>query len=187
MNKAAGQMAAAGKYMEEREPGLIPFRIFRSDHTPDPHESFQPMLHMNTLAQMLYEAFSRKEGESRGLLTGVILFREGVVEGLPGPGVYVPDFRQDAFRLTDRIDVRRIRHHLGPTGLKTPLAVGYFLKGTYPEEETGRLRKMSMDLAHGLSSVLSLHGNLTDYPETAGPDHPDLPLLSIQWIAEAED
>ncbi|KZE37485.1 hypothetical protein AV656_13050 [Bhargavaea cecembensis] len=181
MNKAAGQLP------EKRELRLVPFRIFRSDRTPAAHESNEPMLHVNTLAQMLYEAFRRKEEAARELTPGVILFREGVVEGLPGPGVYVPDFRKDAFRLTDRIDIRQIRHQLGPSGLKTPLAVGYFQNGIHPDQETDRLRGMSLELAHGLSSVLSLHGNLTDYPETAGPDHPDLPLLSIQWIAEAGD
>lgn len=187
MNMAAGQPESAGQYQEKRELRLVPFRIFRSDRSPAAQDSNEPMLHVNTLAQMLYEAFHRKEEAVRELIPGVILFREGVVEGLPGPGVYVPDFRQDAFRLTDRMDVRSIRHQLGATGLKTPLAVGYFLKGADRGEETPRLRRMSLELAHGLSSVLSLHGNLTDYPETAGPDHPDLPLLSIQWIAEAGD
>ncbi|WP_424237456.1 hypothetical protein [Bhargavaea ginsengi] len=186
MNKAAGQPEAAGHHPEQVEPWLIPFRIFRSDQASAAHDSEIPLLHVNTLAQMLYEAFRLKD-PAHALTPGVILFREGVVEGLPGPGVYIPDFRQDAFRLTDRIDVRRIRHQLGPSGLKAPLAVGYFQNGSHPEEETVRLRGKSADLARGLSAVLSLHGNLTDYLDAAGPEHPDLPLLSIQWIAEAGD
>lgn len=187
MNKAAGQPEAAGHHPELDERWLIPFRIFRSDQASATHDSEEPMLHVNTLAQILYEAFRRKEVEFCELTPGVILFRESVVEGLPGPGVYVPDFRHDAFRLTDRIDVRRIRHQRGPSGLKAPLAIGYFQNGSHPEEETARLRRKSVDLAHGLSAVLSLHGSLTDYLDAAGPDHPDLPLLSIQWIAEAGD
>ncbi|MET3574187.1 hypothetical protein ACFFIY_11965 [Bhargavaea ullalensis] len=162
----------------------VPFRIFRKDGNVRDLPSAEPMIHLNTLAQMLYEAFHHRMPVGTELEPIVVLFGSRPVDGLPGPGVYLADFNNELFRLVDPDDPLTLLGESGLSEPKSPMAIAYRKTGN-TDEAAGDLPEKGRALARSFSSILELHGNLSDSVQLAR-ELSGQPLILMQWITERE-
>ncbi|SIT87201.1 hypothetical protein [Edaphobacillus lindanitolerans] len=182
MTGTAGQPQLYGPAGAGR--GAIPFRIFRKDGNVQDLPTSEPMIHLNILAQMLYEAFHHRMPVEPELEPIVVLFDDRPVDGLPGPGVYLADFSNELFRSADPDDPLILLEESGLSEPKSPMAIAY-RKSENAGGDPGDLPEKSRALARSFSSILELHGNLSDSVQLV-PELSGQPLVLMQWITERE-
>ncbi|MFJ7941151.1 hypothetical protein ACIQYG_22055 [Peribacillus sp. NPDC096622] len=165
------------------------FEIFKYSNLNHQKKTFErhnyvPIVHLNTLAQMLYEAFKENESLDSFLAPVVIVLKKNVVEGIKNEGIYLFNLKNEAFVPIKNIDLSGTMPLLKKSQYN--LAVGYVLTLEAIEKYDYKtlnvmFKKESEAMMIKLKKILELHGELECIVETS-LDSSDFPSSYIQWI-----
>ncbi|CAM4057388.1 hypothetical protein BAMA_00615 [Bacillus manliponensis] len=156
----------------------VKYYIYKKESLLEKHQDMElPFMHLNVLAQMLYEAFhDRSLNKVKPI---VLIFKEHIVEGLISPGAYFIDFENDCFIKAESIDIQELKEEFKDRG--DVLAIGYIsLEGDNQLED---LAVISEELIDRLKEILCIHGELKDdISSFIDLKKFKVPLLKVQWL-----
>ncbi|MFJ7936238.1 hypothetical protein [Sporosarcina sp. NPDC096371] len=167
---------------------VVKCKIFKSNEVQDIDKESVPLVHINTLAQMLYIAFYEKTQMKDNPIPLLFIFEPKLVEGAEMAGAYALDLQNDSFLLLKHINVEKLKEAVGEN--KPLLAIGYVLDDMSiqhlgNETLSKQIIEESENLALALDKVLDLHGELQGLLETTFQlKDLEIPLLFLQWIKE---
>jgi hypothetical protein len=119
-----------------------------------------PIVHKNTLGQILYECFlDEKDFEVLPLL---FVLSSDVVEGIDTPGIYYLDIEKNCYSCLMDIEKKELNSLFA---IGTDLAIGYAAKKKYVKlKDTleGTLETIQQQI-NSIDSMLFIHGGLTSY------------------------
>lgn len=110
------------------EQDVLPYHVYKQqlNKQASQKESIslaQPFIHINTLAQILYEAFHNQI--FKALAPILFVFQPNIVTGISTPGAYAIDFYNDYFIHLKDINVQEFKAGIGEE--KGPIAIGYMI------------------------------------------------------------
>lgn len=163
----------------------VKYYIYKKESFLEKHQDMElPFMHLNVLAQMLYEAFHDRSLTK--VKPVVLIFKEHIVEGLISPGAYFIDFENDCFIKAESIDIQELKEEFKDR--EDVLAIGYIsLEGDNQSlrdiNQLEDLAVISEELIDRLKEVLYIHGELKDdISSFIDLKKSKVPLLEVQWL-----
>ncbi|MEI3895998.1 MULTISPECIES: hypothetical protein [Bacillus] len=173
------------------EQDVLPYHVYKQllNKQASQRESIslaQPFIHIDTLAQILYEAFHNQTFTA--LLPILFVFQPNIVTGISTPGAYAIDFHNDHFIHLKAINIQEFKAGIGEK--KGPIAIGYMINQStsihhskefmYP-----RLQDQTTECMLALQKQLHIHGELEDQIQLSFDFKKIMmPLIVLQWIKQ---
>ncbi|HHK5543099.1 hypothetical protein GTY48_21175 [Bacillus thuringiensis] len=173
------------------EQDVLPYHVYKQllNKQASQKESIslaQPFIHIDTLAQILYEAFHNQTFTA--LVPILFVFQPNIVTGLSTPGAYAIDFHNDHFIHLKAINIQEFKTGIGEK--KGPIAIGYMINQStsihhskeflYP-----RLQGQTTECMLALQKQLHIHGELEDQIQLSFDFKKIMmPLIVLQWIKQ---
>lgn len=173
------------------EQDVLPYHVYKQllNKQASQKESIslaQPFIHIDTLAQILYEAFHNQTFTA--LVPILFVFQPNIVTGLSTPGAYAIDFHNDHFIHLKAINIQEFKTGIGEK--KGPIAIGYMINQStsihhskefmYP-----RLQDQTTECMLALQKQLHIHGELEDQIQLSFDFKKIMmPLIVLQWIKQ---
>ncbi|MBG9691490.1 MULTISPECIES: hypothetical protein [Lysinibacillus] len=161
--------------------GYIKFRIFKETEPFSEINSFEevdvPIIHINTLAQIMYEALKGYDYESLPIIPTIIILSGNTVWGISDEGIYLIDFYKEILFPIKYIeeDWNAIKKES-----KSTLAIGYLERKNVIK--TQKFKEVVEEISLKMRQVIELHGELSDIITEKKVGLNILPISSIQWI-----
>jgi hypothetical protein len=161
----------------------------------------KPIIHKNTFAQLLYEAFYTGLRQNNKVIPIIIILKTNVIKGINIPGYYSLDKEENQFSCLKIIDVddkftNRILKTRKERTSDSCLAIAYTtnIKNLQDEVKQYNVLEEAQDFLDGIDTMLGIHGELTSYV-TSNLDEDSvivfqdiyqnrLPLLYTQWLKQ---
>ncbi|MDP7978545.1 hypothetical protein [Bacillus multifaciens] len=146
----------------------------------------KPLIHINTLAQILYEAFHNQTFTA--LVPILFVFEPNVVTGISTPGTYSIDFYHDYFVHLKDINIQELKARIGEQ--KGPVAIGYMINQNESIQHSKefmyqRLKEQTTECMLALQKKLHIHGELEEQIQLSFDFKKImLPLIVLQWIKQ---
>ncbi|MBE5109159.1 hypothetical protein IGI01_29215 [Bacillus thuringiensis] len=173
------------------EQDVLPYHVYKQllNKQASQKESIslaQPFIHIDTLAQILYEAFHNQTFTA--LVPILFVFQPNIVTGISTPGAYAIDFHNDYFIHLKAISIQEFKAGIGEK--KGPIAIGYMINQStsihhskefmYP-----RLQDQTTECMLALQKQLHIHGELEDQIQLSFDFKKIMmPLIVLQWIKQ---
>ncbi|PGD55766.1 hypothetical protein COM38_07275 [Bacillus toyonensis] len=173
------------------EQDVLPYHVYKQllNKQASQKESIslaQPFIHIDTLAQILYEAFHNQTFTA--LVPILFVFQPNIVTGISTPGAYAIDFHNDHFIHLKAINIQEFKAGIGEK--KGPIAIGYMINQStsihhskefmYP-----RLQDQTTECMLALQKQLRIHGELEDQIQLSFDFKKIMmPLIVLQWIKQ---
>lgn len=119
-----------------------------------------PIIHKNTLGQILYESFL--DERNCEVLPLLFVLDSDVVEGINTPGIYYLDIEKDIYSCLMEIEKEEFTSFFS---IGTDLAIGYAVKKKYVKQKDtleGKLETIHKQI-NNINSMLLIHGGLASY------------------------
>ncbi|OOL09748.1 hypothetical protein BHL37_23450 [Bacillus cereus] len=149
---------------QDQQTKKYPYKAYKEQERKGLNEgSISPVIHINTLAQILYESF-RKLDKKNSLIKPIILINDSsAVTGVQKSGAYFINLEQDELIKIDD----NVKNMHNKDDLFTRLAIGYtfFLekfKKTNKDAFTNQIIQELTFMIHQIQNMLVIHGELTD-------------------------
>ncbi|ENQ3077059.1 hypothetical protein ACEOWG_000200 [Bacillus cereus] len=146
----------------------------------------KPLIHMNTLAQILYEAFHNQIFTA--LVPILFVFESNNVTGISTPGAYSIDFYNDYFVHLKDINIQELKAGIGEQ--KGPVAIGYMINQNESIQHSKefmyqKLKEQTIECMVALQKKLHIHGELEEQVQLSFDFKKIMmPLITLQWIKQ---
>ncbi|MGE7875189.1 hypothetical protein [Bacillus paramycoides] len=173
----------------ERE--VLPYHVYK--HPLQKHASQKeiisldkPLIHINTLAQILYEAFHNQT--FKALVPILVVLQANVVTGISTPGAYSIDLYNDYFVHLKEINIQELKAEIGEQ--KGPLAIGYTINQNESIQHSKefmyqRLKEQTTECMLVLQKKLHVHGELEEEIQLLfNFKKISIPLIVLQWMKQ---
>ncbi len=146
----------------------------------------KPLIHMNTLAQILYESFHNQTFTA--LVPILLVFQPNIVTGISTSGAYSIDFYNDYFVHLKDINIQELRAKIGKQ--KGPIAIGYMINQNESIQHSKefmyqRLKEQTTECMLALQKNLHIHGELEEQVQLSFDFKKIvMPLIVLQWIKQ---
>ncbi|WP_243525042.1 hypothetical protein [Bacillus pseudomycoides] len=138
-------------------------------------------VHINILAQLLYEAFKEIDLTNAPVVPVLIISNPVAVQNIHVPGIYTMNFVYDEFMYI--CDADRLQNEVAT------LAIGYTIKHSRLEQLLDKeVEKVLLHMIKSIKKFLDIHGELTCYFEITVKEAGLLyennlsPVFLCQWI-----
>ncbi|HDX9588344.1 TPA: hypothetical protein ROX98_001289 [Bacillus pseudomycoides] len=173
------------------EHEILPYHIYKHPLNKQASQKemsslVKPLIHMNTLAQILYEAFHNQTFTA--LVPILFVFEPNVVTGISTPGTYSIDFYHDYFVHLKDINIQELKARIGEQ--KGPVAIGYMINQNESIQHSKefmyqRLKEQTTECMVALQKKLHIHGELEEQIQLSFDFKKImLPLIVLQWIKQ---
>ncbi|MGE7635982.1 hypothetical protein ACQKMZ_28130 [Bacillus paramycoides] len=126
-------------------------------------EKKPPLIHINTLAQILYESFHDLDKKNSLIRPVIVISDISTVTGVKDSGTYFINLEHDELvKISDYADIPTIKDKVSPR-----LAIGYMLvleelKNLGKDTFTSQLVKDLQFMVQSIQHMLAIHGELID-------------------------
>ncbi|ENQ3105642.1 hypothetical protein ACEOWJ_001625 [Bacillus cereus] len=176
-------------YSNEYE--VLPYHVYKhslNKQAPQKEMSslVKPLIHMNTLAQILYEAFHNQTFTA--LVPILFVFQPSIVTGISTPGAYSIDFCNDYFVHLKDINIQELKAKIGEQ--KGPVAIGYMINQSGNIQHSKefmyqKLKEQATECMLALQKKLHIHGELEERIQLSFDFKKIMmPLIVLQWIKQ---
>lgn len=173
------------------KPNVLPYRVYKHLlNKPIPQKEVmslvKPFIHIDTLAQILYEVFHNQT--LTALVPILFVFQPNAVTGISTPGAYSIDFNNDYFIHLKDINIQEFKSGIGEQ--KGPLAIGYLVNKNESIQHSKefmyqKLKEQTTECMLGLQKKLQLHGELEEQIQISfNFNKIILPLIVLQWMKQ---
>ncbi|PEP55279.1 hypothetical protein [Bacillus pseudomycoides] len=173
------------------EQDVLPYHVYKHplNKQASQKESIslaQPFIHINTLAQILYEAFYNQTFTA--LAPILFVFQPNIVTGISIPGAYSIDFYNDYFVHLKDINIQEFKAGIG--GKKGPIAIGYMINQSESIQHSKefmyqKLQDQTTECMLALQKQLHIHGELEEQIQLSFDFKKiRIPLIVLQWIKQ---
>lgn len=173
------------------KPNVVPYRVYKHPLNKQISQKevmslVKPFIHINTLAQILYEVFHNQT--LTALVPILFVFQPNAINGISTPGAYSIDFYNDYFVYLKDINIQEFKAGIGEQ--KGPLAIGYLINKNESIQHSKEfmyqtLQKQTIECVIGLQNQLHLHGELEDQIQVSfNFNKIMLPLIVLQWMKQ---
>ncbi|MGE1217258.1 hypothetical protein [Bacillus toyonensis] len=173
------------------EQDVLPYHVYKQqlNKQASQKESIslaQPFIHINTLAQILYEAFHNQIFTA--LAPILFVFQPNIVTGISTPGAYAIDFYNDYFVHLKDINVQVFKAGIGEE--KGPIAIGYMINQSESIQHSKefmypKLQDQTTECMLALQKQLQIHGELEEQIQLSFDFKKIMmPLIVLQWIKQ---
>ncbi|MEH6892049.1 hypothetical protein V7024_20710 [Bacillus sp. JJ864] len=189
LNQSKGNNQYLKILSNERE--VLPYHVYK--HPFRKHASQKEMIsvvksfiHINTLAQILYEAFH--DQTFTALVPILFVFQPNIVTGISTPGTYSINFYHDYFVHLKDINIQELQPKIGEQ--KGPIAIGYMINQNESIQHSKefmyqRLKEQTTECMLALQKKLHIHGELEEQIQLSFDFKKIMmPLIVLQWIKQ---
>ncbi|ENQ3077258.1 hypothetical protein ACEOWG_000406 [Bacillus cereus] len=173
------------------EHEILPYHIYKHPLNKQASQKemsslVKPLIHINTLTQILYEAFHNQTFTA--LVPILFVFEPNVVTGISTPGTYSIDFYHDYFVHLRDINIQELKARIGEQ--KGPVAIGYMINQNESIQHSKefmyqRLKEQTTECMLALQKKLHIHGELEEQIQLSFDFKKImLPLIVLQWIKQ---
>lgn len=174
------------------EHGVLPYHVYKHplNKQASQKESMslaQPFIHINTLAQILYEAFH--DQTFTALVPILFVFQPNIVTGISNPGAYSIDLYNDYFVHLKDINIQEFTAGIGEK--KGSIAIGYMINQNESIQHSKefmhqKLQDQTTECMLALQKQLHIHGELEEQIQLSFDFKKIMiPLIILQWIKQA--
>lgn len=173
------------------EHEVLPYHVYK--HSLNKHASqketinvVKPLIHINTLAQILYEAFHNQTFTA--LVPILFVFQPNIVTGISTSGAYSIDFYNDYFVHLKDINIQELKARIGEQ--KGQVAIGYMINQNESIQHSKefmyqRLKEQTTECILALQKKLHIHGELEEQIQLSFDFKKIMmPLIVLQWIKQ---
>ncbi|PDY44366.1 hypothetical protein [Bacillus pseudomycoides] len=174
------------------EQDVLPYHVYKHplNKQASQKESISlahPFIHINTLAQILYEAFHNQTFTAVAPI--LFVFQPNIVTGISTPGAYAIDFYNDYFVHLKDINIQEFKAGIGEK--KGPIAIGYLINQSESIQHSKefmyqKLQDQTTECMLALQKQLHIHGELEEQIQLSFDlKKIMIPLITLQWIKQA--
>ncbi|AST93579.1 hypothetical protein BC6307_21065 [Sutcliffiella cohnii] len=164
----------------------INFQLFKKNQLSKKKETANkenlPIIHLNTLAQIIYEALKEYDSEDIPIIPTIIVIRENTVSGINNKGIYLIDFIKEILIPLNNI-VEDDWNALKKESLSS-LAIGYLIREEDNKQfKMNKIKDNAQEMILKMSKFIDLHGELKDIVIEKQLGDYKLPISFFQWIS----
>ncbi|SFH97255.1 MULTISPECIES: hypothetical protein [unclassified Bacillus (in: firmicutes)] len=189
LNQSKGNNQYSKILSNERE--VLPYHVYKQPLRKHASQKemislVKPFIHINTLAQILYEAFYDQTFTT--LVPILFVFQPNIVTGISTPGAYSIDFYHDYFVHLKDINIQELQARIGEQ--KGLVAIEYMINQNESIQHSKefmyqRLKEQTTECMLALQKKLYLHGELEEQIQLSFDFKKiRMPLIVLQWIKQ---